>query len=456
MSKFTTLFNRVHAAAHASVHENQSQAPLKKDYSGPKIQDANGDLSKRWYVYFSYRNPETGKLERQTNLTGGANYFKTREERLAVLTGIYTILKKMLVAGFSPYEDNTERYQRFMGETVEPAKKKKSKSNKSKKAKKSKKKVKTVEERPVVVPVETMGETVTKAFNFALRMKQISVSEKSHNDYKSQVKVFSSWLRKNYKEVKYIKQVSRKVMMDFLNHIELTKSSRTRNNYRTNLGALFQLLENNELIDKNFVHDIPKIKTTPVRHKTYTEEELEKIFKYLEKEDPHLLLFIKFVCFGFLRPVEACRLRVKDVDMKNRTLTFKAKNSPLKTKIIPEILYNEIPDLSGYDPEVFLFTHEGIAPSETSDVERRVYYTKMFNKKVKKPFKLNPNHGVYSFRHTFITKIYREIRKSASPFEAKSHLMLITGHTSMEALNKYLRDIDAELPEDYSHLFEKS
>ena len=40
--------------------------------------------------------------------------------------------------------------------------------------------------------------------------------------------------------------------------------------------------------------------------------------------------------------------------------------------------------------------------------------------------------------------------KDSSPFEAKSKLMLITGHSSMTALEKYLRDIDAELPEDYS------
>jgi hypothetical protein len=30
--------------------------------------------------------------------------------------------------------------------------------------------------------------------------------------------------------------------------------------------------------------------------------------------------------------------------------------------------------------------------------------------------------------------------------------MQITGHTSMKALEKYLRDIDAEFPEDYSKL----
>ena len=42
-----------------------------------------------------------------------------------------------------------------------------------------------------------------------------------------------------------------------------------------------------------------------------------------------------------------------------------------------------------------------------------------------------------------------------SDFAAKSVLMQITGHTTMKALEKYLRDIDAELPDDYSKLLNK-
>ena len=41
-----------------------------------------------------------------------------------------------------------------------------------------------------------------------------------------------------------------------------------------------------------------------------------------------------------------------------------------------------------------------------------------------------------------------------SQHEAKSNLMPITGHSTMTALEKYLRDIDAELPEDYSKMIE--
>jgi hypothetical protein len=44
------------------------------------------------------------------------------------------------------------------------------------------------------------------------------------------------------------------------------------------------------------------------------------------------------------------------------------------------------------------------------------------------------------------------MRKTLTPFETKSRLMLITVHNTMMALEKYLRDIDAELPEDYSDL----
>ena len=141
------------------------------------------------------------------------------------------------------------------------------------------------------------------------------------------------------------------------------------------------------------------------------------------------------------------------MNLKERTISFKAKNKPLKTKIIPDILLNDIPDLSELDPEAFLFTPEKFGEKwATSENNKRDYFSKRFKKVVKDHFNLDKNYGLYSFRHTYITKLYRELRKISSPFEAKSRLMLITGHSTMTALEKYLRDIDAELPEDYSAL----
>ena len=46
------------------------------------------------------------------------------------------------------------------------------------------------------------------------------------------------------------------------------------------------------------------------------------------------------------------------------------------------------------------------------------------------------------------------LEKGLNPFESKSILMNITGHSTITTLELYLRDIDAELTEDFSHLLE--
>ncbi|WP_159946934.1 hypothetical protein [Polaribacter septentrionalilitoris] len=68
---------------------------MKKNYSDPKIYTGGiaisnwsklstkaqkAALDKPWYLYFSYRNPKTGKLERQTNIKGDANKYLTKKE----------------------------------------------------------------------------------------------------------------------------------------------------------------------------------------------------------------------------------------------------------------------------------------------------------------------------------------------------------------------------------------
>ena len=40
----------------------------------------------------------------------------------------------------------------------------------------------------------------------------------------------------------------------------------------------------------------------------------KRIYEFLAENDPNLLLFIKFVSYNFLRPIEVCRLKVEDID----------------------------------------------------------------------------------------------------------------------------------------------
>ena len=445
MSTILVNLRRVHDCVHVFT--------MKLNYSEPKIYTGGVDISKwsslskvaqkaalkkEWYVYFSFRNPQTEKLERQNNIKAGANSLKNKRDRLRYLKTLQRNLLLLLEAGFNPYEDNTALEQQFFSTTPTT-------------------KTTTVAVSTKIVedtnPSDTTSETtLEEAFELVLRTKEKTYKTTSFTSFKSHIGKFRRWVDKQ--QLTHIDQINKKTIILYLNEVLDSTSARTRNNTRTDLSSFFQTLEDNDIIKDNFVRKINVLKSTPKRHKTYNNTLLEKLNTYLEENDPNLMLFVKFISYNFLRPIEVCRLKIKDIDVQEKKLHVKAKNSPVKIKIIPEILLNDLPDLSKMDPEYYLFTPNGIGGEwNIIDRDKRSYYSNQF-KKVKHHFKLGNDYGLYSFRHTFITKLYNEFSKTMTPFEAKSKLMLITGHKTMDALEKYLRDIDAVLPEDYSSFLE--
>ncbi len=422
-------------------YESEYDLTLKKNYSAPKIYTANGDLSKRWYVYFSYRDSDSGKLKRQTPIYSNANKFKTKEERLSVLVTYRKALLKLLKKGYNPYEDNKKLHENLVENNIQLLADKNQKEITSK-----------------VLESENVEETVMtfkEAFTFGLKQKEKLINKTTRRSFENRINNFSKWIEEKHPNIEGINEINKKVISEFLSDVLSRTSPRNRNNFRADLSSIMQVLFDNDIIKANIIKQVPVLKAIPKRNKTYTKEKQEEIFEYLEKEDTNLLLFIKFISYNFLRPIEVCRLKVGDIDLENKTVKFKAKNSPMKTKIIPDLLIKELPDLSKLNKELFLFTPNEIGGEWDTELEnKRDYFSKRFKRVVKDHFGLGKDYGLYSFRHTYITKLYRHLVKESSPFEAKSKLMLITGHSSMSALEKYLRDIDAELPEDYSHMLQ--
>jgi len=434
-------------------HDLEHDLSNKKIFSTPKIYDANGDISKRWYVYFSYLNPETGKLERMKNIYGKTNRYKTKESRYSILSIYKRRLLKLLKDGYNPFVDNTELHKLKANSVVKNKELKNVveviNKDSNKDSNKDCNNVVATFNNIVVVSLE-------EAVNRALMLKTNVVGKTTIVDYQSRCNTLIRYLKSNNLVVDNVRDLKKKTIIDFLNAIQIKTSARNRNNYRTCLSSVFQTMEDNELIEKNFIKNINQLKSNPQRNKTYSVKQQEEIFQHLEKEDPILLLYIKFISYNLLRPIEVCRLKIGNIDFESRTLQFQAKNKLLKTKIIPEILFRDIPNLSGKDGESLLFTPDEIGGVWLTELtNRRDYFSKRFKTVVKDHFGLDKNYGLYSFRHTFITKMYRTMVKESSPFAAKSSLMQITGHSTMLALEKYLRDIDAELPEDYSNLLEK-
>ncbi|WP_435416608.1 tyrosine-type recombinase/integrase [Polaribacter aestuariivivens] len=463
----------------------------KKLYSIPKINTSNGDVSKRWYVYFSFRNPTTGKMKRMSNIYGKVNSFKTKEAKLSLLKIYRKRLLHLLKQGYNPFEDNSELYQNLQQKrAVKPIveeKKQETITNDNLEIdeqnqlqqiiNKLKEVVVTVKDNTDLLHSESIqilqnGQQQLKnknftiedseenkmllsdAFDFALGLKQREVSKTTFIGYKGKVKKLLLWLAKNQVEKKYIHQIKRKDILDFLNSVLLNTSPRNRNNYRVDLSSVFQVLKNNELVQENYLKTIKVLNSKPQKHKRYSNQQLKEIFKYLEKEDSLLLLYIQFIYYGFMRPLEVSRLKIKDINLENRTIQFQSKTNKSQTKRIPQILLNKIPVLSKLKQDDFLFTPEKIGGDwSANEYNRRDHFTKRFSKLVKNHFNLKENYGLYSFRHTAITNLYHNLKSEKTEYEAKSKLMTITGHKTIIALEKYLRDIDADLPDDYSDLF---
>lgn len=382
---------------------------MKKKYSAPKIYNANGDLSKRWYVYYSFRDPKSDLLIRQAPVYAGVNELKTKSERTEAITILRKSVSLILENGYNPYvkdefSDENKTY------------------------------------------------TIDYCFEFVLNLKKNSLSQVSYKDFSSRVKQFKKWLDTKGFALKTIDKINTKAINSYLNEVQLKSTAMNRNNTRGSLSSFFTTLAKNEIIASNPVFKIEILKTKPQRHKSYTSEQEQKIFNYLETENPVLLLFIKFISYNFLRPVEVCRLKVKDIDIINKKIYLKTKNKPVKIKIIPDILINELPNLLLLNDENYLFSKKSYGENwNISETSRRNFYSEDFSF-IKEKFNLGSDYGLYSFRHTFITKVYVELVKTLTPNEAKNQLMLITGHNTMSALEKYLRDVDAVFPEDYSHL----
>ncbi len=425
-----------------SAYDLEYDLNKQRTYSEPKIYDAKGNLSKRWYVYYSFRDPATGKLKRQTPIYGKANQYTTKGERLDVLTKYRRSLSRLLKRGFNPYQDNSTLLQPT---DQQPAVQPVSQPAMQSAATRSKK--------PVAKPKKKKGTPVASALKTVMEQKQKTLSQSSYRNYIGTLKRFERWLKNQTPRVKYIEDIDKKTVVGFLNYVLSKSSARTRNNVRADLSSVFSTLEDNELIPHNFVLKINVLHTRPERHKTYTQKQIDTITEYLQKEDPLLLLFVEFVSYNFLRPIEVCRLRLSDIDVNEQRLYVRAKNKAVKTKIIPDILMERLPPIASEAGDAFLFTPDGCGlPWNANETNRRDHFSKRYRNVVKKKFNLGKEYGLYSFRHTFITKLYRKMAENATPFEVKSKLMLITGHSTMTALEKYLRDIDAQLPEDYSGL----
>ena len=120
-NKNLLFFNKITVIICSTYHGYSVHTfSMKSNFNDPKIFTGGADitkwstlskssqkdaLSKSWYIYFSFRDPDTGKMKRQTNIKGEANRYKTKKERFSYLKTMQHNLLMLLKEGFNPYQE---------------------------------------------------------------------------------------------------------------------------------------------------------------------------------------------------------------------------------------------------------------------------------------------------------------------------------------------------------------
>lgn len=394
---------------------------VQKQYSSVKLFIPKGtdgkpsvEKGKYWYVYFRFRNPDTGQFDNHSKFIfkHDINRLKTVKERKIYgknLVGVYT---ELLNEGWNPYTN----------------------------------------EKPDAEMMPT-NLTVKEGFLLALKNKKNEWAQNTYRDMNFRITGFLNWAKKQGVDRLQLYELKSRHVVMFLNKLSSNGESNTSiNNYRACISAIIGKLVADGELETNVVRNIPKRKARPLKNKPFTPKQVMAIKEYLEETDQKLLFYLKFVTYAFLRNSEIVRLKIKDIDLVNDFFYVQSKTEARATvRIIPQLKQElEKRELSNYDPEDFLFTDTNTPGKwETTEKQRTDHYSFRF-RPVKKKFDLGKEYGIYSFRHTFAVDLYNSfIKKGCTTVEAELKMLPITRHKSLSGLRNYLRDVGAMLPKDY-------
>jgi hypothetical protein len=288
---------------------------MKLNYSEPKIYTGGVDistwsqlsksekevaLSKDWFVYFSFRSPESGKLKKQPFIKAGVNKLKSKRERHSFLKTMQRSLLQLLEYGFNPYKDNTILEESLFSDKKEQnSKTSKNLQQQATAEPTAIQQAATVKQQVIVAKKEIVSNqseesstTIEEAITLTLELKVNMMNKNSFVQYKSRIGLFEKWLKEKVYYKNSITFVTKKIVIQYLNDVLKRTSARNRNNSRTDIASMFQLLEDNEIVKDNFVRKIAVLKSVPKRNKTYTKIRESNLFTS-QKRRCSLITFCK-------------------------------------------------------------------------------------------------------------------------------------------------------------------
>ena len=351
-------------------------------YKLAKLNDANNDLSRQWFVYYYFQHPETGKMVRFRRWI--SQRIKTKVARRQKAKDIISSINTRLLRGWNPYTDGEKRLTRL-----------------------------------------------DDALEFALKIKGATMKTRGIYTYRSVLRIFLKYLGKKNLSNLSIEEMNSTLALDYCDYMLINDniSLRTYNNRITTLKTLFNILFEREYLVFNPFSKIKKMQTPEPEITAYLPEELTMIKETLPDYNYQLYIISQLIFYCFLRPAEIVRLQFRDILWEHDLIVMpgtKTKNKKSQVIIIPVQLKLNLKDWDRDFPSDYYIFSTKLKPGT-----REIAPTRIAGAWKIYADKYDIHKHIYDFKHTGNGFAFDQ------GFNARD-IQLQNRHSSLNETQKYL------------------
>lgn len=376
----------------------------------PKLNDCNGDLTKKWFIFYSVRNPKTGKMERFKDAKD-LHKLKSEQDRRQKAKEKIEHYTEKLKLGWTPFDDNSEVIysDQIEYDHIASMYGRKRASNKN-----------------------------FRYFASKLIEKKSGLERDTVVTYKSKLRRFSQWLEVKGIAQNHIESITNSIIVDFFKWLidEQKLSAVTVKKYTQMLREAFDIAIDAKVIASNPVFNIPST-TINCDHaaRPIHEYDITKFLDEIDGVDTQLGLSIRFEFNCMMRPKEIRFMQIKWIDFSAGTITV--PKHMLKTKhdriaVIPkkflELLIKE--HKLHHQPKEFYVIGQHGKPNDMHLGKNTMRYR--FNK-MREKLGMPLEYKYYSWKHSGNVRAERD----DMPMIARMHQ---NGHTSIQTTEVYTRN----------------
>ena len=243
------------------------------------------------------------------------------------------------------------------------------------------------------------GTTFKDLFDTYVEVNKMPMSESTENCYRSYIRRFQAWLTENHKQVETIGDVTREMTVEYLKHVETTRSNATYNVYLVTFRKIFSTLRQ----DPSLWDFKQKPACAVHERRALTTEEVKKLMNYVADDSEMSLLFNLGVYTG-LRLSDCCMIRWKHIDLEHKLVSL----VPIKTSRFGKTIHIPL------HPKLFRILKKRSAVKHQADdyvsaLNAHKYkhrYMTLHTKKIFQAVGINDGHnelGFHTLRHTFVS-----------------------------------------------------